>query len=180
MAAKKKTAKKKVSKKKAKKKKINKKQVLPKTRSKIAASVENQTENVIWTNGTGKKENGRTPACIDLDKVKELAMIGCTQKEICAVLRVSKPTFILMKKNNPILMETILAGREEGNASLRKKQLQVAMQGNPQMLVWLGKNKLNQSDKSIQHIELSQGETFKQALLGDGDDNESNDSFEDL
>jgi hypothetical protein len=33
------------------------------------------------------------------------------------------------------------------NASLKRKQFQVAMRGNPALLIWLGKQYLGQSDK---------------------------------
>ncbi len=171
MATKKKKAKKKTKKKsKAKKKKV----IKQKTNREEAKGIEPTSCNIIYADGKQPHgKSGRPSVGIDLDKVKELAKIGCTQSEIYAVLRISKVTFITMKKNNPILMETILAGREEGNASLRRKQMQVAMQGNPQLLIWLGKNKLKQVDKSIQHLEISKGETFKQALASE-DDGESN------
>lgn len=34
-----------------------------------------------------------------------------------------------------------------GKISLRRKQFEVAMSGNPTMLIWLGRNILNQTDK---------------------------------
>ena len=176
MAAKKKTAKKK----KVVRKKVNKKTTKKKIVKKKAteSTVKKVSLGIVYANGTGKPSNGRPPTVIDLDQVFSLATIGCTQVEIYSVLKINKETWRTAKKHNPIIQETLNAGVNEGNASLRKKQIQVAMQGNPQMLVWLGKNKLNQSDKSIQHIELSQGETFKQALLGN-DSDEDNEDFED-
>lgn len=157
----------------ASKKKTISKQKPKKTKvKKVKQTLELNNENIIYTNGTGKLDRGRSPAFLELDKVLELAKIGCTQSEIYAVLGISKKTFITMKKNNPILMETILAGKQSGNASLRRKQMQVAMGGNPQMLTWLGKNNLNQTDKTISHVQISQGETFKQALSGSNDSDE--------
>jgi hypothetical protein len=38
-------------------------------------------------------------------------------------------------------------GREHRNASVRRKQFELAMAGNPTMLVWLGKQYLGQHDK---------------------------------
>jgi hypothetical protein len=43
--------------------------------------------------------------------------------------------------------------RGQGNISLRRKQNQIALQGNVKMLIWLGKNRLGQSDK--QDVNLS-------------------------
>ena len=152
------------------KKKIVKKKAKKKTKEKIIDGITGVT---IYTNGNGKPVNGRPPRSLELERVFDLASIGCTQQEIYSVLKINKSTFIEMKKNNPILQEIVDFGRQSGNASLRRKQMQVAMGGNPQMLIWLGKNKLKQSDRSINHIELSQGETFKQALLGDDSEEEN-------
>lgn len=41
-----------------------------------------------------------------------------------------------------------------GKISLRRKQLQTALAGNPALLIWLGKNLLKQSDK----VEVTEGE----------------------
>jgi hypothetical protein len=43
--------------------------------------------------------------------------------------------------------DVIEEGSEEGKMSLRRKQLEVAMSGDRTMLIWLGKNLLNQSDR---------------------------------
>lgn len=49
--------------------------------------------------------------------------------------------------------------KEPIKINLFKKQYDVAMQGNVSMLIWLGKNLLNQSDK--QDTNISTGEGFK-------------------
>jgi len=168
--------KKKVVRKKAAKKKTTKKKVVKKRTAKKKPVINNSESlpivekgSYVYANGSGKPDNGRPPTAIDLDKVFELAKIGCTQSEIYSVLKVNKETWRTAKKNNPVIQETLVAGREEGNASLRRKQLQVAMQGNPQMLVWLGKNKLKQSDRLVAHTETSTGDTLRKALMGDDD-----------
>ena len=43
--------------------------------------------------------------------------------------------------------DTIKKGRETGNMSLRRKQVEVAMQGSVAMLIWLGKQRLEQKDQ---------------------------------
>lgn len=40
-----------------------------------------------------------------------------------------------------------------GKISLRRKQFEVAMKGNPTMLIWLGRNMLNQTDQIAVSIE---------------------------
>ena len=51
--------------------------------------------------------------------------------------------------------EAIKKGHELRNASLRKRQFDLAMDGNPTMLVWLGKQYLGQSDKIEQRQEVT-------------------------
>ena len=43
--------------------------------------------------------------------------------------------------------DEIEEGRANGRTRLRQKQLEVALSGNPAMLIWLGKQMLGQSDK---------------------------------
>jgi hypothetical protein len=49
----------------------------------------------------------------------------------------------------------IKRGRENGNHSLRVKQFQKAMEGNITMLIWLGKQRLGQSDKVESRTDLT-------------------------
>ena len=84
----------------------------------------------------------RTPKPIDPDQVKKLASIGLSNAEIGAVLDCSPDTIERRFKG------IMKAGREHRNASLRRKQFEVAVAGNPTMLIWLGKQFLGQADKS--------------------------------
>jgi len=43
---------------------------------------------------------------------------------------------------------------ENGKISLRRKQVQVALGGNVTMLIWLGKQILNQTDKAEQKVQF--------------------------
>jgi hypothetical protein len=52
-------------------------------------------------------------------------------------------------------------GRNEGTKSLRMMQMKVAMDGNVAMLIWLGKNRLEQSDKVEQKVDLSHEQEIK-------------------
>jgi hypothetical protein len=78
---------------------------------------------------------------IDEDKLEQLASLGLSNAEIAAVLDVSPDT---IERN---YRETLDWGRNKRNASLRRKQYEVAMSGNPTMLIWLGKQFLDQKDK---------------------------------
>ena len=79
-----------------------------------------------------------------MDLVYDLARIHCTDKEIADIVKVSRKT--LTNRCSDVLS----AGRSQGKASLRRKQWMKADEGNAQMLIWLGKNWLGQSDNPTQ------------------------------
>lgn len=83
----------------------------------------------------------RPRKAIDPEQVKQLAMIGCSVEEMASVLGVHERT-IQRRFATPIK-----EGRLNAKASLRRKQFEMAMKGNPTMLVWLGKQWLDQKDK---------------------------------
>ena len=78
---------------------------------------------------------------IDEQQLETLAALGLSNGEIAAVLDCSPDT---IERN---FKETLRWGREKRNASLRRKQYEVALSGNPTLLIWLGKQYLEQSDK---------------------------------
>jgi len=84
---------------------------------------------------------GRPPLDIDGDKVEALARIHCTYMEIAAVLKCSDDT---LKRR---FADRIEKGREVGKSSLRRAQFTKALAGNPTMLIWLGKQHLEQQDR---------------------------------
>lgn len=84
---------------------------------------------------------GRPRKDIDLEILANLASIGCTQEEIGSVMGISART---LQRN---FAEIIEQNKNKGRASLRKKMWQIALKGNPNMLVWLSKNELNMRDK---------------------------------
>lgn len=94
-----------------------------------------------------KRKAGRPPKEIDLDLLKQLAGMQCTDQEIAAVLNVSHDTLLRRKQSDTAFVEAMEAGRASGRASLRRLQWQAAQKGNPAMLIFLGKNILKQRDK---------------------------------
>ena len=72
--------------------------------------------------------------------VRELAAVGSTREEIATITGISART----------LMRRFAAALERGgadmNVSLRRRQFELAMAGNPTMLIWLGKQRLGQRD----------------------------------
>lgn len=78
--------------------------------------------------------------------IEKLASYMCTDEEIASLLGVSVDV-LTNAKNNETFTECKKRGFDNGKASLRRKQYEVAMGGNCTMLVWLGKQYLGQTEK---------------------------------
>jgi hypothetical protein len=98
---------------------------------------------------------GRPKKELDVEQIRELAMIQCTDGEIAAVMRVSVDT---ITRN---YAEMIKEGREHGKSSLRRAQYKLALTGNAQMLIWLGRFYLGQKEE----INFTSSEPDVRALL---------------
>lgn len=90
---------------------------------------------------------GRPKKDIDAEQVRKLAAIDCSYAEIAAVVGCDPKT--LTNRFSQVIKE----GREQGCSSLKRKQFEVAMAGNPTMLIWLGKQRLGQRDHQSLDIE---------------------------
>jgi len=86
---------------------------------------------------------GRPKIEIDEELLYKLATIHCTMKEMVDIMGVSQDT---LKRNYADIIDK---GKAEGKMRLRRKQIEVAMQGSAPMLIWLGKNMLGQSDSPV-------------------------------
>ena len=82
-----------------------------------------------------------------LSLIRKLASIQCTDEEIAAGLGCSQDTLARGRKREPDLDAAILEGRANGRMSLRRAQYRKAMEGNPTMLIWLGKQILGQRER---------------------------------
>ena len=102
---------------------------------------------------------------IDFDMVKKLCAIQCTGQEIADVLDVSYDTLERRVKevHQISFADYIKKHSANGKMSLRRKQHEVAMNGNTTMLVWLGKQYLGQTDKQIVDNTSSDGSMTPQA-----------------
>ena len=87
---------------------------------------------------------------IDEEMLRQLASLGLTSDECAVVLGCSKDT--IERRYMPALLD----GRHKRNASLRRKQFEIAMSGNATMLIWLGKQCLGQMDRT-EHTGASGG-----------------------
>jgi hypothetical protein len=92
---------------------------------------------------------------LTLTKIYDWASFGCTDEEIAAHMFVDSVTFHNFCKRYPDVRKLVNKAREDMKTSLRRKQVTVAMEGNPQMLIHLGKNLLGQSEKITQETTVN-------------------------
>jgi len=102
-----------------------------------------------------------------VDQVRKLAGMQCPKYEIAAFLGMAESTFYLHLQNNPELENAYKEGKEAGKASLRARQWQLAMQGNTQMLIHLGKNVLEQFDRQKIDQTVTQTQPVINLVLGE-------------
>jgi hypothetical protein len=88
---------------------------------------------------------GRGPnqKVVDPDEVYRLSGMGCTMEEMAHFFGIDRET---LKYN---FLPYIQRSESELYMKIRKKQIEVALDGNPTMLIWLGKNMLGQSDNPV-------------------------------
>jgi len=101
-----------------------------------------------------KSKGGRPLTEIDQEKFERLCQIFCTKTEICQIFRCDEKTVTAWCKRtygkgfSDIYKEL----SADGKMSLRREQFKRAMGGSDTMLIWMGKNYLDQSDKSRNEI----------------------------
>lgn len=83
---------------------------------------------------------GRRKKVVVPQDVYNLAAIGCNDREIARWFDINEDT---LRYNFSDIMEK---GREDLKHSLRRAQIKVALSGNATMLIWLGKQILNQQE----------------------------------
>lgn len=86
---------------------------------------------------------------LDEDRVAELAYEGASNREIGDILGCDHKT--VESRFSPLLRKK----RAERRMKLRKAQFDAAVGGNATMLVWLGKQELDQTDKVEQRTAPS-------------------------
>lgn len=118
---------------------------------------------------TVPQKRGRPQKEIDVEKLRNLAAIHCTDEEIASVLQISVDTLSRRKKDDPAVLEALEGGRNQGKASLRRLQWELAKKHNAAMLIFLGKNILKQRDRfeeetSNADLAMDQARQIKRAL----------------
>jgi len=86
---------------------------------------------------------GRNKVVIPEEQVAELAKLHCTNKEMADFFGVPLQTF--MDNFRDIITKNRLITKQR----LRSKQLEVALNGDRTMLIWLGKQMLGQSESPL-------------------------------
>jgi hypothetical protein len=113
---------------------------------------------------------GRPEIEIDWDQFEKLCQLHCTLNEIAGFFSCSHDT--IERKVKERYGKTFAYVWDEksaaGKVSIRRKQFEMALKGNVNMLRWLGQNILNQTD-SVEHrlkaeIEQVQALTDEQLL----------------
>lgn len=104
---------------------------------------------------------GRPRKELDYPTLEKLCSICATQEEIAHWFDMTVDTLNARCREN--YGETFLGVykkfADEGKMSLRRKQMQIAMDGNVTMCIWLGKNMLGQVDTPL--IDQSSHHTFQ-------------------
>lgn len=96
-----------------------------------------------------KNKGGRPKIKINWDQFEKLCGMQCTLDEIADWFRCSDDTIenAVKKHFKKGFSDIFNQKRVAGRVSLRRKQMQVAMEGNVTMLIWLGKQYLGQKDE---------------------------------
>lgn len=101
----------------------------------------------------------RPKKIINKKQFENLCAIQCTKEEICSVLDVTDKTLDKWVKENynEYFSVVFKQKREFGLMSLRRKQMESALNGNTTMQIFLGKNLLKQSDTpTLDEIKLKE------------------------
>jgi len=104
----------------------------------------------------GNPKGGRPLILIDWESFDKLCALHCTLVEISEWFNCSEDTIERAVKREKLLgfAEYFKRKSSKGKTSLRRAQYELAMKGNCTMLIWLGKQHLEQSDKYEAKEEL--------------------------
>lgn len=113
-------------------------------------------------------KRGRPQKVIDQEQFEKLCGLQCTLDEFCCYFDCDDKTLEKWCKNTYKMnfSEIFKIKKGKGKISLRRKQFEVALSGNPTMLIWLGRNMLGQTDKYEIEQTVSVDDGFLDALKG--------------
>jgi len=113
----------------------------------ISNKMKDETQN-------DKNDVGRPKVIFDLDVVEKLAGLGCTNENIAEWFSCTVRTVERRKSENPEFCRAINEGRAKLVARLRKAQLDACWSGSVPMLIHMGKQLLDQKDKTQNESEI--------------------------
>jgi hypothetical protein len=120
------------------------------------------------TDAPKKKQMGRPKLQMDERLIFELASKGCTDQDICYILGNLEGHRVPLDKLREKRQDILDQGRAAMRRTLHTLQQELAGAKNPIMLIWLGKQHLNQADKvesnNKQVLQLQSGELWKAAF----------------
>ena len=96
-----------------------------------------------------KKSAGRKKVEFQWDVIDKMLQAGCSGASIASKFGVHRNTLYqaVQREFDMMFDEYSRMRKEEGNDMLRLKQFDIALKGDKGMLIWLGKQRLQQSEK---------------------------------
>jgi hypothetical protein len=112
----------------------------------------------------------RNEITIDWKKADDLMMAGCHGTEIAAYFGMHPNTFYRRVEQdlNISFGDYLAQKRAKGDTYIKSKQFEKAIKGDNMMLIWLGKNRLDQSDHRPQDQSVNDkviGDDLEKAKL---------------
>jgi hypothetical protein len=102
------------------------------------------------------KPKGRPRKEFDLRQIKTFGSLGLTGEEMAALLKVDGATIShRMHAPDSEFLKAYQTGFSDLKKSLRRKQIAVALKGNCGMLIWLGKQLLDQHDTPTTAVSVT-------------------------
>jgi hypothetical protein len=110
-----------------------------------------------------KSKGGRPRIEVPWSDVEKLCGLQCTQDEIALFTGISVDTLdrAAKREHGVSFAEYFRQKRGTGRIALRRAQWQAAQKGNPTMLIWLGKQHLDQKDKTSTELSGPDGKPIE-------------------
>jgi hypothetical protein len=108
-----------------------------------------------------------------LEQIYRLGVIHCTADEIVYALDIPglrrDRFFAALRNPDHPVTRAFIRGREAGKQTVRRRQMEVAQEGNVAMLIWLGKQILDQADvpQNVINVRAEGGRAENNFVLND-------------
>ena len=113
--------------------------------------------NAQTTKSKGKV--GQPEFVPDYQQLANVASLFPTDEELAVILGCSRRTIAKLKRHDERYIDVINDAQQRTRMKLRQKQMQLAMDGNVSMLMFLGKLKLGQEDQSKLEVTVQPNES---------------------